>query len=302
MTDPAILRNLIAELKSIRSPVERLRLLARAWSTVRELSPEERREIATRVGMKEVSALMERLGLKQDLVSDAVIEDVLETVRQPEEERTDEEPQLADEIEEAPVVGGPEPAAETVETPPEEEEVPSPAVVTPPEPEPDVGDLEIPPVTATIDEPPPVVVQPEPVVEAAPSEPAGEAAVEGADPLPRELLETSSLSRRFRLLRDRLRDPATAGSLPFEAVVECFPDGWARRRAVSILFGAGLPESMERALAMIDGLARRTDRRWCASALAESRRLSHDEAAALLALVPSAPLRRRLEVDIELVS
>ncbi|MDX1387780.1 MAG: hypothetical protein R3344_01220 [Acidobacteriota bacterium] len=300
MTDRATLQKLIAELKSIRSPVERMRLLARAWSTVRELSPEERREIATRVGMKEVSAFMERLGLKQDFVSDAVIEDVVGIIHPPEGDGgSTEETVPVSEAEVAPAVEEREPVVEEVEPPSVEEDLASPAIVTPPEPEPIEAS-----VIATVEPEPDDEDEREvePSAEIAPPEAVDALAVEAPDPLPRELLDTASLSRRFRLLKDRLRDPATAGKLPVDAVVECFPDGWARRRALSLLFRAGLPDSTPEAIALIAALASKTDRRWCAAALAECRRLTGDEAADLLEQVPSPLFRRRVQTQIDLMS
>jgi hypothetical protein len=80
MANPQAVRALLKDLKRVGSPVQRVKLLALAWRTVRELSPEERSEIASELGMKELSGLMERLGRKKDGVAPAEVLQALEQV------------------------------------------------------------------------------------------------------------------------------------------------------------------------------------------------------------------------------
>jgi hypothetical protein len=98
-----------------------------------------------------------------------------------------------------------------------------------------------------------------------------------ASKLAEELRSTASLVARFRLLRlavDRLdTDSVTA----VREILEAFPAGWARRRALQALFRAGVPESREAALALVRELERPTERRWCLHTLAETRGLADDE-------------------------
>ena len=80
MANPQAVRALLNDLRRVSSPVQRIKLLALAWRTVRELSPEERSEIASELGMKELSGLMERLGRKKDGVAPAEVLQALEQV------------------------------------------------------------------------------------------------------------------------------------------------------------------------------------------------------------------------------
>jgi hypothetical protein len=80
MANPQAVRALLTDLKRVGSPVQRIKLLALAWRTVRELSPQERNEIASELGMKELSGLMERLGRKKDGVAPAEVLQALEQV------------------------------------------------------------------------------------------------------------------------------------------------------------------------------------------------------------------------------
>ena len=65
MADSPQLLALIRKLRTVRSPVGRVRLLARSWRTVRSLSPANKREIAARFGLKGIEEILERLGKKR---------------------------------------------------------------------------------------------------------------------------------------------------------------------------------------------------------------------------------------------
>ena len=89
------------------------------------------------------------------------------------------------------------------------------------------------------------------------------APAESARTLPEELRSTPSLTGRFRLLRLHADRICAAPADAVRDILDAFPEGWARRRALQALFRAGVPESREAALALVRELERPTDRRWC---------------------------------------
>ena len=64
MADTDRLRDLLHEMERARSPLQRLRLVALAWRTIRGLSKKEREALALKVGMAEAGELVERLATK----------------------------------------------------------------------------------------------------------------------------------------------------------------------------------------------------------------------------------------------
>ena len=84
-------------------------------------------------------------------------------------------------------------------------------------------------------------------------------------------------------------------ALDLRSVLEGFPDGWARRRALLELLRGGVPGSLGDALALVEALGSERDRVWCLGALAESREIREGDREALLAVVGSPLSRRRLE-------
>jgi hypothetical protein len=78
-------------------------------------------------------------------------------------------------------------------------------------------------------------------------------------------------------------------------VIEGFPDGWARRRALLELLRAGIPGSLRDALALVEALGSDRDRLWCLGALADEREIAEADREALLAAAGSPTARRRLE-------
>jgi hypothetical protein len=99
---------------------------------------------------------------------------------------------------------------------------------------------------------------------------------------------------RLRLLPRLVGELAGEGHEVFIGVLECFPAGWARRRALERLLAAGQPASVADAIALVEVLARPSERLWACTTLAESRPLDGGEREALLAAAPSAALRCRL--------
>ena len=119
------------------------------------------------------------------------------------------------------------------------------------------------------------------------------------DGLAGKLAGAASLTARFHVLRRHL---AAAKGLPADglrSVVEAFPDGWARRRALVELLRNGAPAALGDALGLVEILGSERDRLWCLGTLArpaENRRaLNPQDRETLLAAAPSPTARRRLE-------
>jgi len=96
-------------------------------------------------------------------------------------------------------------------------------------------------------------------------------------------LREASVVRRMRLLRlevERLRG-MTRDELA--AVLEVFPTGWTRRRALAMLLREGVPRSLPDAKELIEGLESSTARAWCYAALLERPDLSDAERGAIRA-------------------
>ncbi len=104
----------------------------------------------------------------------------------------------------------------------------------------------------------------------------------------------TSLLRRLRRLSASAELVEGAGLAGLVAVLESFPAGWARRRALDRLLAAGVPRSTSDAIVLFELLPRPSERLWASTTLAASRPLDDGERAALLAAVPSPALRRRL--------
>jgi hypothetical protein len=179
----------------------------------------------------------------------------------------------------APAVAEPAPPAlpEPSATPPLQ---PAPAVPAPP-----------PVVVAPVSPPAPVAAKaPEPPA-APPPKPQPEAA-----PVPAEEIELPGpLTARFRQLRRSAAGAEGFSASRLRALVEGFPDGWARRRALLELLRAGAAPALRDALSLVEALSSERDRLWCLGALAASRKVSGDDRDAFLAAVTSPTARRRLE-------
>jgi hypothetical protein len=109
-----------------------------------------------------------------------------------------------------------------------------------------------------------------------------------------QLAAEASLLRRLRRLAASVGALDEAGIEELKAVLECFPAGWARRRALQRLLEAGVPGSLTDAMALLDMLQRPSERVWAAITLAATHPLDDQDREALLAAVPSPALRRRL--------
>lgn len=299
---PETLPELLQQLGSTYSPFERLKILSRAWKLLRAMSPQERLVVATQLGLDHadevVEAVAKRSGHETSPALIAMIEkaqtrgtahlpELVADLRDPQRraERLKQEAQavVAEALAEppAPKSAPPKPTPPVAAAPPPPQ--PTPATVAPAPPVPVQAVPPPPPPPAVKEPPPPPKPQPVPVARK----------TDGA--LAEKLAEASSLTGRFQILRRHLRD---ARGLPVDglrSVVEAFPDGWARRRALVELLSAGSPAALHDALVLVETLGSERDRLWCLGTLAETRPLDPQGRDDLLAAIPSQAARRRLE-------
>ena len=85
---------------------------------------------------------------------------------------------------------------------------------------------------------------------------------------------------------------STAG---LRSILDGFPDGWARRRAMLELLRAGIPAALPDALSLVEALGSERDRLWCLGALTDARDIPAADREALLTAATSPTVRRRLE-------
>jgi hypothetical protein len=108
------------------------------------------------------------------------------------------------------------------------------------------------------------------------------------------LAAVASLGSRFRVLAGIVDELEGFGAHHLTPVVDVFPEGWARRRAIETLLRAGVPGEIGEALALISTLARPSELMWALSTLATSRELDEDEREAVIAAAGSPSIERRL--------
>jgi hypothetical protein len=199
-----------------------------------------------------------------------------------------------------PVPPVPVPPAQPQLAPPPPEPVAAPvvvaapvAVVAPVVPEP----VLVPPAVET---PPPAPKPKPPAPPARPPGTAGTTGTAGEDSLAGRLTGAASPTARFHLLRRHLEEARGLPPEEMRSVIEAFPDGWARRRALLELLRSGSPGALRDALGLIESLGAERDRAWCLGALADDRAPTGPDRDSLLAAVAALssrynPLRRRLE-------
>jgi hypothetical protein len=346
---------LINQIRNTPSSLERLRLLALGWRTLRGLSPADRLAVARELGFDGAEQLVEQLAKRGGASPSLLLQglDSLEAADPDQvsglvrgltdpDRRADTAERLVDlaadwlsgeaadpEVAEVGQIGeegeppGPEDHVSEVQPPPPP---PPPAVVEvepPPEVAPkeelhadeieeiEVGEEE----TAddersvpTVDEveapePPQVATErpeiPAPVVEA-PQDPPEEESVA----LPAALVESvaarlaavTSTTARFRVLAEVVDELEDAGAHHLVPVVDTFPEGWARRRAIETLLRAGIPGQLGAALELVSKLERPSDRMWALSTLAASRELDQNEREEIIAAAESPSIERRLRM------
>ncbi len=105
----------------------------------------------------------------------------------------------------------------------------------------------------------------------------------------------SSVFSQLRVLHRELAGFAGSSVETLAEVLEGFPDGWARRRALSALIKAGIPTDARDAIMLIAALENERDRSWCLGTLARRGDLRGPTLKQALDLVSSNFAKRRLE-------
>jgi hypothetical protein len=314
---PTTLPELVQQLGTTFSPFERLKILSRAWAVLRAMTPQERLIVTSQLGLDhadevldaiakrsgheaapELVAMIERAQMKGTTHLPALIADLRDPRRRSERLSQGALAAVEEALASAPAAPVPEPkpappamvatpatpVAPVIQAPPAVlAAAPEPVPVAPPPP---------PAVAPPVAEPPPPPKPPPP-----PAPPARRVEDGG---LAGKLAGASSLTARFHVLRRHLADTRGLPADGLRAIVEAFPDGWARRRALVELLRTGAPAALGDALGLLDVLGSERDRLWClgtlASTLAENRRaLNSQDRETLLAAAPSPTARRRLE-------
>jgi hypothetical protein len=315
---PATLPELVQQLGSTFSPFERLKILSRAWAVLRAMTPQERLVVGSQLGLDHADDILDAIARrsghqaapmlvalieKAQMQGTAHLPELIADLRDPRRRSERLSQGALGAVESTLAAAAAEPVAKPVKpaapaapkpAPPAE----APIFVLDPEPAP-------PPAPMASPKPVPVVVAPEP---AAPLPPAVEPppAPKPQPPVPplrmavddglaAKLAEARSLIARFQVFRQRLADVKRLPADGLRSVVEAFPDGWARRRALVELLRTGNPATLGDALGLVEALGSERDRSWCLGTLAETRALSPRDRESLLAAVPSATARRRLE-------
>ena len=323
-TPPNLAAELLAQLQEAKSPLARIRVVTRAWRLLRNLSRQDRLAIAARIGIEGADDLVEAIATHQGTtppaeligalnnlqkVDPATLKSLASKMRDP-RQRAQVVAQGLKAVESALI--GPETKPAAPPPPPPKPAAPAPVTVKPatslpmreaapapappapvPVPAPVPAPVAVkpaePPKPAAVPAPHAPVPAPAPVRPPEPAAPVRAALAEGLAAVP-------ALTARFRLLRRRIAEVRRLAPADLRSVLEAFPDGWARRRALVDLIEAGVPERTADVLALMDALQSPGDRSWCLGTLADARALSPDERNALLQAVPTAAGRRRLEL------
>ena len=326
MQPPSTLPELVDQLGRTYSPFERLKILGRAWGLLRQMTSEQRMIVAAQLGLDHadevVDAIAKRSGQQASPALISLIEkaqvkgtphlpELIADLRDPKRrlERlrqgaTALEGAVPAAISEAPRPAAPPPA-------PEARPAPQPAAVLPSAPTPPAPAA--PPVSAqaapALAAPPPpaqsstapeikpeeIAPPPRPVAVRPAAPPAQRVEPARDSALADRLAAVPALTARFRLLRRHLDETKRLSAADLGSLLETFPDGWARRRALLELLRAGVPAALEDAFVLIEALGADRDRLWCLGTLAGSREIPERDREAFLAAASSPIARRRLE-------
>jgi hypothetical protein len=328
--------DLLLQIREAKSPLARVRVVAKAWRAVRGLTPKQRYEVAAQLGLDGADDLIEAIAAHQGTtppaelmkavnevqkMDPAILKSITAKVRDP-RQRAQGLKQGLQAIESA--LAGPEPAPPAPPRPapppvaakpatswPLREAQPSPKPVSPPVAAPVPKPVPPPLAPAPAAPPPPapapaIVSPPAPTPAPAPVPVARPAPVRPPEPVPpavpvrsavaERLGSIPDLMSRFRHLRLQLDQLRRLPSAELREILEVFPDGWARRRALSALIEVGAPARTADVLSLMDALQSPGDRAWCLGTLADSRALSSDERSALFEAAATPAGRRRLEL------
>jgi len=335
---PRHVAELLHQLQGVDSPVKRLRILARAWRTVRALNPADRRRLAEQLQLEGADRLLEQLGLRDGIDPEAVLQavnraesadpsrlrELLQGLGEPDQRRdlaaaavarlvpadsageVEEQANLPDPVLGAGAASGDEPAvleATRGEARParseagEQEGEPS-SHSADPSPRPRAraaARREVPFGQPALDATPAQSTSPSSVglltrqVRSLPmAQGRREALAAGQD-------TTLSLTARLVLVSRWAADLGTMAQEELLALIERFPPGWARRRAIQALYRVGLPGELGDALELADAAAPEDwAHTWCLATLMTNRPLTAAQRMAVLDRARTAPARRRL--------
>jgi hypothetical protein len=341
------LNALLFELQTAGSPLAQAKILARAWRTVRELSPTDRKLLGRHAGFDGAEEILEGLARKKGGMAPAMLLQMLSNARTTDASTLRNllsafrDPSRRDEA----VSQSLDLAAELMKNKEAEEEVEEAlyelqAVEAedgrdpdesgdPPESDPESSteiEPEIQPEAPAVPPVPPVVSEPETIPKKLrPPKPAAvdwsrwDSARRSPRPMatpraerratvstsgPRRFGEVAAVTAvgiestvlgRLRALQGALADLADSNNETLGDLVEVFPDGWSRRRAVSALIEAGIPASADDAVTLVaSSFDRELDRRWCLGVLAARGDLRGATLERATELLESPSARRRL--------
>lgn len=321
---------MIFELRSAGSPPAKAKALARAWRTIRRLSSADRKLLAEEAGFEGAEELLESLSAKRGGVAPALMLQLLNSVRDQGNEGLGvlmaclKDPKSRDEIlrrgvdavaeafgsaeaEDEEVPDGDQATPTDTMAVEQEADAPSSSIEDDDETEVDVEPVVDPtrisgsvaendPVVGEEEPERPPVVQPVAPTAAGPIEtgrPAGSRTVDVASVVGALEAEGSLVARMLRL-REAISALGGAGAADIGRLVGAFPEGWARRRALTALLEVGLPLDVADALGLIERLEKPVDRRWCLAVLIGRGDLRGAEVDQALEMAESPALRRRI--------
>ena len=306
-TPPNLAAELISQLRDAKSPLARLRVVTRAWRLLRNLSKQDRLKVAAQIGIEGADDLVEAIAGHQGATPPAELIATINNIQKVDQATLKSlAAQMRDPKQRGKAVVQGLKAVEQVLTQPA-------APPPPPPPKPAPAPITVQPATTwPVREAPAPAPAPAPVVETKPAPqpapppppPPAPAPVRAPEPvappvrsnLAEGLAAVPVLTARFRLLRRRLSEARRLSPGDLRSILEAFPDGWARRRALVDLIESGAPERASDALSLLDALQSPGDRSWCLGALADSRKLTSEEREAVLQAAPTPAGRRRLEL------
>lgn len=318
MPAPGDLAPLLRRLQAARTPLQKMKVAARAWQTLRALPRRDRLQLARQIGIESAEAALERLAdgtldghvtsrellvllEEAERADPARAKELLAAVRDPrrQQELLRKAAAAVDEQVFGPsppafpggvAVSPPAPEAGAVGPP---RHVPAPprsasGLPAPPEP---LSILEAPALAPTVAARAAIPV-PSPAVTpwaapfAASPGPAPVAALPAQTLAFLDRLRDASTVRRLRLVREGVEAIRHMSPEELRAVLEAFPVGWTRRRALAAMLRAGVPAETSEAMALIEDLDSPTARLWCYAALLERSHLSEAERGAIRARTP----------------
>jgi hypothetical protein len=124
----------------------------------------------------------------------------------------------------------------------------------------------------------------------------------GENPLLDDLKEEGFLLKRLQVLDRRIGETQQLGRDRLLQLLDLFPAGWSRRRALETLVRAGVPAQLEDVLALVELLQRPSERLWVLTTLAAARKLTAGEGERLVNATRQQALQRRLRIRLSVGS